>query len=58
MDLIDFFIFLFGMFAGVFLLEPLLLNFVYFTNLDLFNDLILTEKNSIKLKEYYKNKKD
>lgn len=51
-------LFIFGMFAGVLFLEPLVINFVYFTNLDLFNDLILTKKNSIKLKEYYKNKKD
>lgn len=51
-------IFIFGMFAGVLFLEPLVINFVYFTNLDLFNDLILTKKNSIKLKEYYKNLKD
>lgn len=50
--------FIFGMFAGVLFLEPLVINFVYFSNLDLFNDLILTKKNSIKLKEYYKNLKD
>ena len=51
-------IFIFGMVLGVFLLDPLIINFVYFSNLDLFNDLILTKKNSIKLKEYYKNLKD
>lgn len=51
-------LFIFGMFAGFLFLEPLVINFVYFTNLDLFNDLILTKKNSIKLKEYYKNLKD
>lgn len=51
-------LFIFGMFAGVLFLEPLLINFVYFSNLDLFNDLILTKKNSIKLKEYYRNLKD
>ena len=51
-------IFIFGMFAGLLFLEPLVINFVYFTNLDLFNYLILTKKNSIKLKEYYKNLKD
>lgn len=51
-------IFIFGMFAGVLFLEPLVINFVYFSNLDLFNDLILTKKNSIKLKEYYRNLKD
>lgn len=51
-------LFIFGMFAGVLFLEPLVINFVYFSNLDLFNDLILTKKNSIKLKEYYRNLKD
>ena len=51
-------LFIFGMFAGVLFLEPLFINFVYFSNLDLFNDLILTKKNSIKLKEYYRNLKD
>lgn len=51
-------LFIFGMFAGILFLEPLALNFVYFSNLDLFNDLILTKKNSIKLKEYYRNLKD
>lgn len=51
-------LFIFGMFAGVLFLEPLVINFVYFFNLDLFNDLILTKKNSIKLKEYYRNLKD
>ena len=51
-------LFIFGMFAGILFLEPLVINFVYFSNLDLFNDLILTKKNSIKLKEYYRNLKD
>lgn len=50
--------FIFGFCFGIFILEPILINFVYFTNLDLFNDIILTKKNSIKLKEYYKNQKD
>lgn len=54
----DLFMFIFGMFAGVLFLEPLIINFVYFTNLDLFNDLILTEKNRKKFKEYYRNLKD
>lgn len=51
-------LFICGMVVGCFLLEPLIINFVYFSNLDLFNDLILTKKNSIKLKEYYRNLKD
>lgn len=51
-------LFIFGMLAGILFLEPFVLNFVYFSNLDLFNDLILTKKNSIKLKEYYRNLKD
>lgn len=53
-----FMMFVFGMFAGVLFLEPLFINTIYFSNLDLFNDLILTKKNSVKLKNYYKNLKD
>lgn len=47
-----------GAIVGAMFLEPLIVNFIYFTNLDLFNDIILTKKNSIKLKEYYRNLKD
>lgn len=52
----DFLIFIFGLFAGIMFFEPLIINVVYFTNLDLFNDIILTKKNSTKLKEYYYKK--
>ena len=52
----DFLIFIFGLFVGVMFFEPLIINVVYFTNLDLFNDIILTKKNSTKLKEYYYKK--
>lgn len=48
--------FLSGFCLGAFILEPFILNFVYFTNLDLFNDIFLTKKNRIKLKEYYSKK--
>ena len=33
--------------------EWLIINYIYLSNLDLFNDLILTKKNSNKLKSYY-----
>ena len=35
------------------LFEPLIINYIYFTNLDLFNDIILTEKNRRKIRSYY-----
>lgn len=37
-------LFLLGLFSGTFLLEPLIINFIYFTNVDLFCDIILTKK--------------
>lgn len=49
-------IFIFGCVIGSMLLEPLIINFVYFSNIDLFNDIILTRKNSFKLRKYYYNK--
>ena len=52
----DYFIFILGFCFGIIFLEPIFINFVYFTNLDLFNDIILTKKNSTKLKEYYYKK--
>ena len=55
MNLINSFI---GVVIGVMVLEPLVINLIYFTNLDLFNDIVLTKKNSKKLEQYYKNKKD
>lgn len=45
--------FIFGFFAGFFILEPILINLVYLSNPAFFNDLILTKKNSEKLRRYY-----
>lgn len=45
--------FLFGLCIGSFVLEPLLINFVYMSNPGLFNDIILTKKSSDKLRRYY-----
>lgn len=36
-----------------FLIEPLIINVIYMSNPALFNDLILTKKNSEKLRCYY-----
>lgn len=47
---------LLGFGLAAFIFEPFILNFIYFTNLDLFNDIVLTKKNRIKLKEYYSKK--
>lgn len=44
--------FLFGTFIW-FLLEPIIINFIYLSNVNLFNDIILTKKNEEKLKKYY-----
>lgn len=38
------------------LFEVLLINFVYLSNISLFEDLILTKKNKEKLKKYYSSK--
>lgn len=46
---------MFGTFIW-FLLEPIIINFIYLSNLDLFNDIILTKKNKEKLKKYYSSK--
>lgn len=53
--------FILGFLIGFGILIPfdwLIINFVYLSNIDLFNDLILTKKNSKKLRLYYtfKNK--
>lgn len=39
-----------------FLLESIIINFIYLSNIDLFNDIILTKKNKEKLKKYYSSK--
>lgn len=46
-----------GCVIGTFILEPIVINFIYFSNVELFNDIILTSKNRNKLKEFYLNQK-
>lgn len=48
--------FIFGMVVGSMVLEPLIINFVYMSNVALFNDIILTKKSSEKLKKFYTEK--
>lgn len=48
--------FLLGLLVGSFILEPLIINYIYFSNVALFNDIILFEKNRKKLEEYYLSK--
>ena len=46
-----------GFFSGIclfMLIEPLIVNFVYFTNIYLFMDIILTKKNERKLIKHIK----
>lgn len=50
------FYFLLGIFFGLMIIEPLVINFIYFTNIDLFLDIILTKKNKLKLIRYFYNK--
>lgn len=45
--------FLFGFIVGSFILEPLIINFIYFSNIALFRDIILTKKNRKKLDKFY-----
>lgn len=45
--------FIFGMIVGSFIFEFFIINFVYMSNIALFNDLILTKKNSKNLRDYY-----
>ena len=45
--------FIFGICFGIFIFEPIVINFVYLSNPALFNDLILTRKNEEKLRRYY-----
>lgn len=49
--------FLLGFFVGLFILEPIVINFIYFTNISLFTDVILTPKNKKKLQDYYFDEK-
>ena len=45
--------FLLGFSIGSILLEPIIINFIYFSNIGLFLDLILTKKNRFRLKKYF-----
>lgn len=52
------YMFLLGMFGSIFFFEPILINFIYFSNIALFEDLILTKKNKNKLIEYHKEREN
>lgn len=54
----EFLLVIIGAIVGCLLLEPLIINYIYFSNIHLFTDIILSKKNKEKLKEYYKNLKD
>lgn len=45
--------FIFGMVFGSMFFEFIIINFVYFTNVSLFCDIILTKKNKEKLRRYF-----
>ena len=47
--------FLLGFIFGSFIFEPLIINFVYFTNIGLFLDIILTRKNRYKLEKFFQD---
>lgn len=49
--------FIFGMVVGSMLFEPLIINFIYFSNISLFMDIILTKKNRKKLIKYFEENK-
>ena len=48
--------FISGMMLGTALFEQIIINTIYMKNPALFNDIILTKKNSKKLENYYKKK--
>ena len=50
-----FFAFVCGCFIGCMFFEPIIINLIYFKNLDLFFDIILWPKNRKKLISYVKN---
>lgn len=47
--------FMLGLIAGTMFFEPFIINFIYFSNISLFNDIFLTKKNRKKLKDFYGN---
>lgn len=46
--------FMIGMIVGTAIFEPIIINLIYMKKPALFNDIILTKKNSKKLENYYK----
>ena len=46
--------FIAGMIVGTALFEPIIINIIYMKNPALFSDIILTEKNRRKLKEFFR----
>lgn len=50
--------FILGLFIGPFILEPIIINFIYFSNIALFEDIILTKRNRNKLRRYYEKEFD
>ena len=47
------FMLLLGLCLGIFIFEPIIINFIYFKDIDEFLDLILTKNNKLKLEMYY-----
>ena len=45
--------FILGIVVGSFIFEPIIINFVYFTNIGLFLDIVLTRKNRFRLKKWF-----
>lgn len=46
-----------GLFIGTMLLEPIIINTIYMSNVKLFNDIMLNKKSSEKLRRYYNENK-
>lgn len=44
-----------GLIVGTMIFEPIVINFIYFSNVSLFIDIILTKKNKDKLRRYFTN---
>lgn len=42
-----------GICIGTFIIEPIIINYIYMNDPGLFNDIILTKKSSEKLRRYY-----
>lgn len=45
--------FLLGLIIGSIVLEPIVINYIYFSNVGLFIDLILNKKSRKKLEDFY-----